>query len=347
MAPEEAADAVIAGTDAVVIAATRRDALAVCGRLKARHQIPWLPVLVLARRPAHPAWDTAAPDAWLAPAAPLREIVGRTEELVHLRRATKAPARLSRALAELAAENGQLYDRARRDAEGTLRLLRELQHRVRNNLATMQALLVLERHRTPPRPLGDALDAAIGRLHSLGAMQELSASGSAPARVGELVSRLAAGIQQLVAEAGCVPCEVEGDAEIRAESAGPLGVVLHELLANALVRSSARRVVVRIRTGPAGVRIDVEDDGRGIPVAPHAGSGLTIARTVACNELHGELAAQPLERGTRVRLVLPPDVTGSGGRYAACALPPGHTGSHAHEERSLARRPITTSEKRL
>ena len=62
-------------------------------------------------------------------------------------------ARLNETLVALAAENGQLYERARLDASRTLALLRELQHRVRNNLAAIQALLVLERHRSPSRSL--------------------------------------------------------------------------------------------------------------------------------------------------------------------------------------------------
>lgn len=316
-----AVEAITPATECVVIATGRGEALEICRRIKTRHQFPPLPVLVLARRPRHGAWAAASPDAWLPPDAPLAEIVGRAEELVRLRHAMEEPARLSQALAVLAAENGRLHDRARRDADATSQLLRELQHRVRNNLATVQALLVLERHRSPARALSEALDAAIGRLHSLAMLQDLTRFDSSPTHVAELASRLARGVAQMFAPASGVQFVTDGDAIVGPEASGSLAIALHELLANALVSAGATSVVVRVRERRGAVHVCVEDDGRGMPAPPHAGSGLLIARTVVRNELNGTLSFQALPAGTRARLELPRDAAKPPARYAACAEP--------------------------
>ena len=144
-----AVDATDERIEAVLLVGGRDEALAITRRLKTRFQMPLLPVVALvARAPRLPA-ESVSPDSWLLTATRPSDIVARVEELVRIRRAEREMVRLNGALAGLAAENGRLYDRARRDAEGTTLLLRELQHRVRNNLASIQALLVLERHRTP------------------------------------------------------------------------------------------------------------------------------------------------------------------------------------------------------
>lgn len=300
----EAVDAVHDRIEAVVVAASRSAVLGLARRLKTRFQMPLLPVVALVARPAQPP-DGAAPDVWLPGATRPRDVVERVEELVRIRRAEREMVRLSTALAELAAENGRLYDRARRDAEATTLLLRELQHRVRNNLAAIQALLVLERHRNPPRPLPEALDVAIGRLRSMAALQDSLLPQATSVDLAALAKAVAQGALDVFGATGQVGCEVVGHATLPARRAGAIAIVLNELITNALKHAGARRVCVEIRNGGDTLEIDVADDGSGIPAESTGGSGLMIARAVVRNELAGVLSFAPTECGTRARITLP------------------------------------------
>ncbi|HEY9514143.1 MAG TPA: sensor histidine kinase, partial [Gemmatimonadaceae bacterium] len=246
----------------------------------------------------------AGPDAWLPAATRAADVVERVEELVRIRRAERELVRLSSALADLAAENGRLYDRARRDAEATAVLLRELQHRVRNNLAAIQALLVLERHRTPPRQLSEALDVAIGRLRSMAALQDSLVPQSQLVDLGGLARAVAQSALEVFGAAGDVECEVVGTATLPSRSASAVAIVLNELITNCLKHAGAHKVRVEIEHHDGTLEIDVADDGCGLPTEPAQGSGLKITRAVVRNELAGALSFPPANRGTRARITL-------------------------------------------
>jgi two-component sensor histidine kinase len=299
-----AVDAVDDGVEAVVIAAPREQAMAVARRLKTRYQVPLLPVVALAAR-ARRASEEAAPDAWLSPNASPRAVIERVRELVRIRRAERELVRLNAALAELAAENGRLYDRARRDAEATTLLLRELQHRVRNNLAAIQALLVLERHRVPPRPLSEALDVALARLRSMAALQDSLTPHANAVNLGVLASAVAQGAVEVFGAADRLQVEITGGATLPPRTANAVAIVLNELITNALKHARASRVHVEIRDCPDHLELEVSDDGCGISQEAKGGSGLMIARAVVKNELAGALELVPAERGTRARLTIP------------------------------------------
>jgi two-component sensor histidine kinase len=300
----ESVDAAGEGAEAVVVAADRDTALAVARRLKARFQMPLLPVIALVARPPHLP-EGPAPDVWLPPSTRPRDVVERVEELVRIRHAERELVRLNTALAELAAENGRLYDRARRDAEATTLLLRELQHRVRNNLAAIQALLVLERHRVPPRPLADALDVAIARLRSMAALQDSLEPQSGAVELAPLARAVCNSAIEVFGAADQVHCEVMGNGALPARSASAVAIVLNELVTNALKHANASTVRVQIQDGACALHMDITDDGRGIPFPPPDGSGLRIARSVARNELAGTLSFLPSEHGTHVRVTVP------------------------------------------
>lgn len=298
-------DDAIARAEVVILETTREAALTISRRLKTRYQVPLLPVIVMLARPPQLAAEPNMPDSWLRPGTRKRDVVARVEELARIRRAERELVRLTEALTDLAAENGRLYERARREAEATTVLLRELQHRVRNNLAGIQALLVLERHRVPPRPLADALDVAIGRLRSMAALQDALAQGSHAVGLAALTTAVMRGVFDVFGASGAVRYGVEGDATVSARAASAIAIVLNELVTNALKHADAHEVCVSIRDSDERLVLTIEDDGRGLPAHPPPGSGLTIARAVARNELSGELSFEPIAVGTRARLDMP------------------------------------------
>jgi signal transduction histidine kinase len=130
----------------------------------------------------------------------------------------------------------------------------------------------------------DLQPAAVDELGLVGALDELVATMS-----GEAVTI------ELTAEAyGDLPAAVEVAAfRIAAEA-------LH----NAVRHAGPRRVGVHVVTGPAGLMLSIQDDGRGIAPDVRPGVGLASMRQRA-EELGGTLDIDSSSQGTLVRATLP------------------------------------------
>ncbi|MDQ4079253.1 MAG: sensor histidine kinase, partial [Gemmatimonadota bacterium] len=184
-------------------------------------------------------------------------------------------------------------------------LLRELQHRVRNNLAAIQALLVLERHRTPRRSLDKAIDVAIARIRGMAALQDAVSTDAGAVALAALARAIARNAVDVFAPSAMPSCDVHGDAAVPAHIGSSLAVALNELVMNAVRHSEAHHVSVDIERADDQVRVEVSDDGRGFETAEAGGGGLIIARTVIRNELRGSLDVLPRTSGTAVRITVP------------------------------------------
>jgi len=82
--------------------------------------------------------------------------------------------------------------------------------------------------------------------------------------------------------------------------------IVQEGVTNAIRHAGGTRIDIRLRCGPEGLVVDVEDDGRGIPgPRPGGGFGLVGMRERA-ESLGGTLHTEPLPSGgSRLRAVLP------------------------------------------
>jgi signal transduction histidine kinase len=103
-----------------------------------------------------------------------------------------------------------------------------------------------------------------------------------------------------------VELSLPGAVDLPEEEARELLLILREALTNVARHSGARSVAVRLQRGPEGVRLEVQDDGRGLPARRRPGGGLAgmEARAAA---LGGslELTTPPDGHGTRLSVLLP------------------------------------------
>ena len=207
------------------------------------------------------------------------------------------------------------HERALRVKDATIR---EIHHRVKNNLQTVASLLRLQARRLSAPEARDALAESVRRITSIALVHETLSQESRQRVPFEgiterIVRMLAEGLAHPEVPVGF---EVEGDpGELPAEVATPLALVLSELVQNAVEHafgpdhSDGGTVTIVFERGPATLRVEVRDDGRGPPdgqrITELEGLGLQIARTLVESELGGTFDGIEAERGTAIELVLP------------------------------------------
>lgn len=196
-------------------------------------------------------------------------------------------------------------------------LLKEVQHRVKNNLQVICSLLRLQAARLDERSRF-AFEESLRRIQSMSLVHELLYRSAEPARINfaEYLRQLC---DSLARAAGPTPVRVTVEAEdwiLDVDRAMPLALIASELVSNALRHAfpdgHAGNVVVELGAGSAGMRMDVRDDGIGLPAdlpaAPVAGKrrgglGLVLVQSLA-KQAHADLR---VERGggTRFTLTIP------------------------------------------
>jgi two-component sensor histidine kinase len=192
--------------------------------------------------------------------------------------------------------------------------IREIHHRVKNNLQTVAALLRLQARRMDSAAAREALDEAVRRVGSIAIVHEtLSQTLDERVEFDEIADRVLGMVAEI--SPGRVSVVRTGKFGIlTAEIATPLSMVLTELLQNALEHGFADGetgvVEVSVLRGRESVTVAVQDDGRGLPPgfdAQLAGNlGLQIVRTLVVGDLNGTFDMLPAPSGgTRVVLELP------------------------------------------
>jgi len=201
--------------------------------------------------------------------------------------------------------------------------IREVHHRVKNNLQTISSLLRLQARRLPVGEGKTALEEAERRIRSIALVHEiLSREPGQQVPFGEIVDQVVRMAKDAVVSDRPVRFTVSGDAgELPAEVATPLAVALTELLQNAVEHafdtaedepapSDADDQTVEVSMVNDGTQITVKvcDNGRGLPegftIDTTHSLGLSIVRNLVTAQLHGTLELWT-DGGTTALLQLP------------------------------------------
>lgn len=196
--------------------------------------------------------------------------------------------------------------------------IREIHHRVKNNLQTVAALLRLQSRRVGSAPAREALEESVRRISSIAVVHEtLSASLEETVAFDRVADRLLHMVADVtVSERPVRVARLGSFGTLGAAVATPLAMVLTELLQNAVqhgLAATGGEVAVEVERDGGVLSVRVRDDGAGLPVGfDLAGSdrlGLQIVRTLVTGELAGALqvSQSPAGRGTvaAVRVPLP------------------------------------------
>jgi two-component sensor histidine kinase len=197
--------------------------------------------------------------------------------------------------------------------------IREIHHRVKNNLQTIAALLRLQARRLPSPEAREALEESERRIRSIAIVHEtLSRDAGDVVPFDDIARPLARVVEETVSSPDVrIRFEVEGDAgELRGEFATPLAVVLNELMQNAADHAYPRtdgqavegHVRILLHRHAGELTVDVVDDGVGLPpgfsLERSSGLGLSIVHTLVTSELGGSIEMCD-EGGTRVTVRIP------------------------------------------
>ncbi len=192
--------------------------------------------------------------------------------------------------------------------------IREIHHRVKNNLQTVAALLRLQARRMQVPEARAALEESVRRVASIAMVHEtLSQALQDVVPFDEIADRVLAMCADVAAPESSVEVRRTGAfGELPAEVATVLALALTELVQNAVEHAypdgAAGAIEVRADRADGGLRVSVVDDGAGLPagfdLAASSRLGLRIVRTLVDSELRGALALERGAAGVGTRAVL-------------------------------------------
>jgi two-component sensor histidine kinase len=190
--------------------------------------------------------------------------------------------------------------------------IREIHHRVKNNLQTISSLLRLQARRATAPEARAAIEESVGRIRSIALVHEiLSRDAGDDVPFLDVLRPLLRTVEEgLVPGDHRIRFRIQGDAgRLPAAIATPLAVVLTELLQNVVEHAYPGEegpvegtVEVRLETDGRELTVTVTDDGVGLPsgfaLEESNGLGLSIVQTLVTTELRGTIRMEPRPAGT-------------------------------------------------
>jgi two-component sensor histidine kinase len=227
-------------------------------------------------------------------------------------------AKLWGAQAAVIVAQGRLYDQLRQHAQTNETLLRELNHRVKNNLTGILGLLEMGR----PALSADAqgwLERVAARVETMARAHELFTGGLQAVGLEDLINKTLAPIRAMKPPGVSVAVEMAGlQTPIPVERAVTVAIVLNELCYNSIVHgiSAGGTLLVRGRMTETGTAaIDVIDcpcnghqgnGGHAVVTTSSTGIGLNLVRNLVGRELRGALSlAKAADGGTIATIEFP------------------------------------------
>jgi PAS domain S-box-containing protein len=215
-------------------------------------------------------------------------------------------------------ERQRLFDQIRQDAQIKAELLREINHRVKNNLMAIIGLIVTEKRRAQTQgqggsPVIPVMDRLMSRIEGmLQVHQMLTDSQWGPVPLDTLARQVITAVVASSSTDDHVSLEIDPSSlEASPRQAGNLALVFNELATNTLKHALpvAGKVVIRVSLLDLGEDIGLVygDNGPGYPAAVLAGAsygiGMDLLRRLVTETLRGQLSLVN-DPGATARIVI-------------------------------------------
>jgi two-component sensor histidine kinase len=190
--------------------------------------------------------------------------------------------------------------------------IREIHHRVKNNLQTVAALLRLQARRLDEPGARAALEESVRRVSTIAMVHEtLSLALDESVQFDGIADQVLAMCAEVAAPESEVRVVRRGSfGELPADVATPVAMILTELVQNAVEHAQATQIEARVDRDDVHLSLVVRDDGCGLPpgfdLARSPRLGLQIVRTLVESELRGTLRVDGAAgEGTSASVVVP------------------------------------------
>jgi two-component sensor histidine kinase len=188
-------------------------------------------------------------------------------------------------------------------------LLRELQHRMKNNLQVIVSFLALQRRQSSTKEARERIAAVMDRVLAIGlAHDQLSFKDSASSvQMYDYLKALCVNIDPCLPQLA-IEVEVE-PVSIPLDRAVPVGLIVNELVTNSVKYAfdEAGGVInVALRTNEAigEAELSVRDNGRGMGETRKGAFGLRLVESLTA-QLGGRLTRPEVDKGTLVTVTFP------------------------------------------
>ena len=186
--------------------------------------------------------------------------------------------------------------------------MREIHHRVKNNLQTVASILNLQARKTDDAKIRRAFEENTARVLSIASIHDILVHTDDPSGVDlmPLMEKIQRNLQAVFCESHRVMIQVKGD-NIRTspDKATSIALVVNELVSNSLQHGFDPEqngcIRIMLRAGTLYSSITVEDDGVGFDAAAlgNEGLGLAIVQLTVKDKLGGELHFSSSKAGTK------------------------------------------------
>jgi len=191
--------------------------------------------------------------------------------------------------------------------------IREIHHRVKNNLQTVASLMRVQMRRTTSDEAKEALDQAIRRVSAIALVHNTLAEGfSDEVNFDEVFESSMRLVGELATDSSReIKLRIDGKfGQLDSQLATPLAVALTEVVTNAASHGLGEHggsILITPRQSAKQLTIEVEDNGVGIDKdAIGKGLGTQIIKTLIEGELRGKISwFSPKDGGTKVAISIP------------------------------------------
>ena len=213
--------------------------------------------------------------------------------------------RLVEALANqgaIAIENARLHEQIRRDADTKEMLLREVNHRVQNNLASIISMIYIEQTRQKLKNQPDyqaIMQSLINRIQGLATVhQMLSGTKWTPLLLSDLTRKFIDLVVQALPSNKSLAVDISpAPILVSAKYANNLVLIINELATNTIKYALKNRdhgsISVNLRDEGDAIVFEYRDDGPGYPPevlhADRHNVGLQLIKNIVKNNLSGEI----------------------------------------------------------
>jgi PAS domain S-box-containing protein len=197
-------------------------------------------------------------------------------------------------------------------------LLKEVNHRVRNNLTVAMGLITMHADEGPARPAEEILLDARNRLQSMvqlyGRLHDAGRIGDMPVR--DYLPRLVEEIAAVFPREPAVAFDLDiDDSVLDVGTLSKLGIITNEIVTNAMKHAfhgvASPRIALSVRRNGKGIRYECGDNGGGLPPGVDAdsseGFGIRLVAMLA-DQLRADMAVER-EGGTRYVIEFKPAAT--------------------------------------